>query len=236
MTTIERKRVDFTEIATEQKAEGEEMRFKGYGAVFGNMDAYGDVIEQGAFEETLKQAEKTGQYPSMLLQHGGWGISAADLMPVGVWDTLKEDSKGLASEGILAATQRGTEAYTLLKMKPRPAITGLSIGYIPKKFTVGTKPEEPRRKLHEIELVEISLVTFPANGKARVTSVKSLEDLTERDFEQLMQDAGLSRKEARVVLNHGFKHLKAMQDAGSQELVELAAAMQRNTELLINHS
>jgi hypothetical protein len=237
MTTIERKRVDFTEIATEKKADDDaEMRFKGYGAVFGNMDAYGDVIEQGAFEKTLKQAEKSGQFPPMLLQHGGWGISAVDLMPVGVWDTLKEDAKGLASEGILAATQRGTEAYTLLKMKPRPAINGLSIGYFPKKFTMGTKPDEPRRTLHEVELVEISLVTFPANGKARVTSVKSLEDFTERDFEQLMQDAGLSRKEARVVLNHGFKHLKAMQDAGSPELGELAAAIKRNTEMLLNHS
>lgn len=167
----------------------------------------------------------------MLLQHGGWGITAADMMPVGVWDTLTEDTKGLASEGILAPIQRGIEAYTLMKMQPRPAITGLSIGYIAKKYTVGTKPEEPRRLLHEVDLVEISLVTFPANGKARVTSVKSA-DFTERDFERLMQDAGLSRSEARVVINHGFKHLKATQDAGSLELQELAAAIERNTALL----
>jgi HK97 family phage prohead protease len=236
---IERKRVDFVEIdVPEIKAGGDEpkeMRFKGYGAVFGNVDAYGDVIEQGAFEKTLKQAEKTNNFPSMLLQHGGWGISAQDLMPVGVWDTLKEDAKGLASEGILAEIQRGQEAYTLLKMKPRPAINGLSIGYIPKKFTVGTKAEEPRRLLHEIELVEISLVTFPANGKARVTNVKSA-DFTERDFERLMQDAGLSRSEARVVINQGFKHLRAMQDAGSPELSDLAAAIKRNTELLLQHT
>jgi HK97 family phage prohead protease len=237
---IERKRVDFVEInVPEAKAEGDapkEMRFKGYGAVFGNMDAYGDIIEQGAFEKTLKQSEKSGNFPSMLLQHGGWGIGAQDLMPVGVWDTLKEDTKGLASEGILADIQRGQEAYTLLKMKPRPAITGLSIGYIPKKFTVGTKADEPRRLLHEIELIEISLVTFPANAKARVTGVKSLEDFSERDFERLMQDAGLSRSEARVVINHGFKHLKAMQDAGSGELDDLAAAIKRNTQLLTQHT
>jgi uncharacterized protein len=233
MTTIERKRVAFTDIVTEEKAEGDEkeMRFKGYGAVFGNVDSYGDVIEQGAFAKTLKAAQKSGDFPSMLLQHGGWGISAADMMPVGIWDSLAEDAKGLASEGILAPIQRGIEAYTLMKMKPRPAITGLSIGYIPKKFTVGTKPEEPRRLLHEIELMEISLVTFPANGKARVTSVKS-GDFTERDFERLMQDAGLSRSEARVVINQGFKQLKAMQDAGSSELCELAAAIKRNAELL----
>lgn len=236
---IERKRVAFTEILVEEKQDGaatEEMRFKGYGAVFGNVDSYGDVIEQGAFEKTLKAAQKSGDFPSMLLQHGGWGMTAQDMMPVGVWDSLQEDSKGLASEGILAPIQRGIEAYTLLKMKPRPAITGLSIGYIPKKFTVGTKPEEPRRKLHEVDLLEISLVTWPANGKARISSVKSGGDFTEREFEQFMQDAGLSRKEARVVMTHGFRHLKAMRDAGSEELSELAAAIKRNTDLLLQHT
>lgn len=234
MTTIERKRVSFIDIVTEQKEEGDakEMRFKGYGAVFGNVDSYGDVIEEGAFTKTLKAAQKSGDFPSMLLQHGGWGMTSADLMPIGVWDQLSEDSKGLAVEGVLASTQRGQETYTLMSMKPRPAISGLSIGYIAKKFTVGTKPEEPRRKLHEIELIEISPVTFPANGKARVTSVKSAADFSEREFEQLMQDAGLSRKEARLIMSHGFRHLKAMQDAGSGELDELAAAIKRNTELL----
>ena len=232
--TIERKRVAFNDITVpEIKAEGDgaEMRFKGYGAVFGNVDSYGDVIEEGAFTKTLKAAQKSGNFPAMLLQHGGWGMTSEDYMPVGVWDQLSEDSKGLLSEGVLADIQRGKEAYTLMKMKPRPAITGLSIGYIPKKYTVGTKPEEPRRLLHEVELVEISLVTFPANGKARITNVKSA-GFTERDFERLMQDAGLSRSEARVVINHGFKSLIAMQDAGSRELDELAAAIKRNTEII----
>jgi HK97 family phage prohead protease len=235
--TIERKRVNLIDLVTDRKEDAPEgeMRFKGYGAVFGNVDSYGDVIEQGAFSKTLKEARKSGNYPSMLLQHGGWGMSAQDLMPVGVWDTLEEDEKGLANEGILAATQRGIEAYTLMKMKPRPAITGLSIGYIPRKFTMGTKPEEPRRKLHEVELIEVSLVTFPANGKARVTSVKSVCDFTEREFEQLMQDAGLTRKDARVILTHGFRQLKAMQDAGSAELDDIVAAIKGNTQILTNY-
>jgi hypothetical protein len=62
--------------------------------------------------------------------------------------------------------------------------------------------------------------------------VKSGVDFSEREFEQLMQDAGLSRKEARMVMSHGFRHLKAMQDAGSGELDELAAAIKRNTHLI----
>lgn len=230
---MERKTITLGELKFAPDETSTEMKFSGYGAVFGNVDSYGDVIEPGAFAATLAEAQKSGIFPSMLMQHGGWGIGSTDMTPIGVWEKLAEDGKGLESAGILAATPRGQEAYTLMKMKPRPAITGLSIGYIAKKYTARTKPEEPRRRLHEIELLEVSLVTFPANGKARVTSVKSLQDFTERDFEQLMQDAGLSRSEARVVINHGFKSLKAMQDAGSAELVTLADLIRRNTSQLV---
>jgi HK97 family phage prohead protease len=207
------------------------MTFSGYGAVFGNVDSYGDVIQPGAFADTLASAQKSGNFPAMLMQHGGWGMGADDMTPVGIWTGLAEDGHGLKVEGKLADTPRGKEAYTLLKMQPRPAITGLSIGYIPKEFTLRSKPEEPRRTLKKVELMEVSLVTFPANGKARIASVKS-GDFTERDFERLMQDAGLSRSEARVVINQGFKSLLAMQDAGSAELDELAAAIKRNTQLI----
>lgn len=219
-------------LAVPDTTDTKEMAFSGYGAVFGNVDSYGDVIDAGAFADTLAQAKKSGQYPAMLLQHGGWGMNAMDMTPIGIWTTLSEDGHGLKVEGKLAETPRGQEVYTLMKMKPRPAITGLSIGYIPKKFTMGTKPNEPRRTLHAVDLIEISPVTFPANGKARISSVKSGMDFSEREFEQFMQDAGLSRKEARIVINHGFRHLKAMQDAGSAELDDIVAAIKRNTELL----
>lgn len=229
MDRMEFKRVALSDIIIPTKDDGEsdEMRFKGYGAMFGNVDGGGDVIEPGAFAKTLKAASKSGVYPAMLLQHGiGW--TAEDLTPIGVWDKIEEDEKGLPVDGILAPTQRGKDVYTLLKMKPRPAISGLSIGYVPKKVTLGTKETEPRRRLHEVELIEISLVTNPMNGKARITGVKSLSDLTEREVERwLMQDAGLSRSEARVVINSGFKSLKAMQDAGSSELSLLAEALKK---------
>lgn len=232
---LERKLLRLTDVVTEKKEDGDEpeMRIKGYGAAFGNTDSYGDVIEQGAFEKTLKSAEKSGHFPAMLLQHGGWGVTSTDMTPIGVWAELSEDTKGLKVDGILAATPRGIEVYTLAKMKPRPAITGLSIGYVAKKYTIGTKPEEPRRLLHEVDLFEISPVTFPANGKARITGVKSAGGrYTEREFEQLMQDAGLSRSEARIVLNQGFKSLLTMRDAGSDELAQLAETIRRNTATL----
>ena len=210
------------------------LEFTGYGAVFGNVDSYGDVIAPGAFADTLHQAQKSGRWPAMLSQHGAMGLTAEDMTPVGVWASLAEDGNGLLAEGVLAPTPRGQELHTLMKMKPRPAIDGLSIGYIAKKWTPRTKPEEPRRVLHAVDLIEISPVTFPANGKARVSAVKSMLD-NERDTERwLMQDAGLSRREARIVINSGFKSLFATQDAGeqSEELAQLAAAIQRSTAAL----
>jgi len=211
----------------------EVMTFSGYGAVFGNVDSYGDVIQPGAFADTLAAAHKSGQYPAMLLQHGGWGLGADDMTPIGIWTSLAEDGHGLKVEGKLADTPRGREAYALLKMTPRPAIDGLSIGYIAKEWAQRSKPEEPRRTLKKVDLMEVSLVTFPANGKARIASVKSAGgDFDERKFEQVLRDSGLSRKEAQVVIAHGFRHLKALSDSGSEELDELAAAIKRNTSLI----
>jgi HK97 family phage prohead protease len=202
------------------------MTFKGYGAVFGNVDAYGDVISPGAFADTLAASHKTGQWPALLLQHGGWGMGSEDMTPIGIWTELSEDGHGLKVEGKLADTPRGREAYALLKMDPRPAINGLSIGYIAKEFSQRSKPEEPRRTLKKVDLHEVSLVTFPANGKARITGVKSFGD-NERDIERwLTQDAGFSRREARIAINQGFKALLGMQDAAG-ELAELAEALRR---------
>lgn len=192
----------------ELKFEGDEgeagRTFTGYGAVFGNLDSYGDVIEKGAFSKTIREAKKTGNYPAMLMQHGGWAMTADDLTPVGIYTELDEDDIGLKVEGVLAKSQRAEEALELLKMKPRPALNGLSIGYRAKKFTVGTKPEEPRRTLHEVELVEISLVTFPANPKARIGSVKSGGGLTIRDAEGALREAGFSSNEAKAIVAKGF--------------------------------
>jgi len=187
--------------------------FAGYGSVFGNVDQGGDIVAPGAFLEFLAK----GRMPSMLFGH------QSRELPVGKYQTVKEDTVGLWVEGALATdTQRGGDLHKLMKMK---AITGMSIGYVTRDDSYDRVTGI--RTLKKVDLPEVSLVNFPMNDAARVASVKSAGGFSERDFERLMQDAGLSRKEARVVLDKGFRHLMAMQDAGG-ELDELAAAIKRN--------
>lgn len=197
----------------------------GYGAVFGNTDSYGDVIAKGAFKETLRDHKKAGTMPAMLMQHGGWGMGADDMTPVGIWTSMSEDDAGLLVEGRLALdTQRGKEAYALLKMQPRPALDGLSIGYVAKAWEIGTKPDEPRRTLKKIELWEVSLVTFPANPKARVDGVKAAGIRTIREFEDFLRDeGGFSRAAAKAIAAGGFKAKPESRDenGGLSELAEL---------------
>lgn len=193
---MERIEVGLIELKLDPGAKA--MTFEGYGAVFGNVDAYGDVIEAGAFAQFLSAVEKGEQsWPAMLSQHGGFGLTADDLTPIGVWTDIAEDGKGLRVKGEFADTARGREMYTLMKMSPRPAIDGLSIGYIAKESEPRSKPEDPRRRLKRIDLIEISPVTRPANRLARVSGVKSIEDLASlREAEEFLSALGLSKTQA----------------------------------------
>lgn len=210
-------RLNFNLVGLEIKAGGDEatMTFSGYGAVFGNVDSYGDVIAKGAFAKTIGEFKTSGVWPSMLSQHGGWAIGADDMTPVGVWIEIREDDHGLYVEGQLADTVRGKELYTLMKMSPRPAINGMSIGCRPIEWTMRSKPEEPRRTLTKVDLVEISLVTFPANGKARVTGVKSDGQAPSiREMERALREVGCTLSQAKAILAGGYKAMPPREVAG----------------------
>lgn len=168
----------------------------------------------------------------MLLQHGAWGMGADDMMPIGVYTSLEEDSKGLKVSGQLADTQRGIEAYKLLKMQPRPAINGLSIGYFAKEWEIITKDKEQVRSIKRIDLLEISLVTFPANGKARVGAVKSIDDLESlseiEDF--LREAANLSRSQAKGLI----ARIKRSSSAeAANDVKELLASLEKRGKALV---
>jgi uncharacterized protein len=199
--------------------------FSGYGAVFGNVDSYGDVIAPGAFKGTLRDWKKEKKLPPMLVQHGGWMMGDMDALPVGIWTEMSEDDTGLKVSGriINLDTDRGKTIHGAMR---EGALDGLSIGYRPKKFTLGTKPDEPRRKLEAVDLIEVSVVTFPANGLARVSAVKAADRVkTIRDFEDFLRDAGgFSHAAAKAIASHGFKAA----DPRDEDVADLAALLRRN--------
>jgi len=195
-------------VVAEIKAVDETGMIEGYGSVFGNADSYSDVVVEGAFERSLEEAKTSGRMPAMLWQHD-------PEEPIGVWVDMREDSRGLYVKGKLADTQRGREARELIKLG---ALTGLSIGYTTKKYEIDK--ENDVRRLTEIELWEVSPVTFPANSEARITGVKASDISTPKDFERFLRDAGFSRKEAKQITAHGFGEATTLCDAEVEAAVE----------------
>lgn len=214
--------------------------FAGYGAVFGNIDSHGDVIAPGAFQESLSEWKARGKLPPMLLQHGGWQMVDTDAIPVGKWTKMAEDEIGLRVEGKLINldTEVGKRVYGAMR---EGVLDGMSIGFRPKKFSRRTKPEEPRRTLEVLDLVELSIVTFPANGKARVVDVKSglsfLSHEEVRELEAVLRDEGLSRSHAMKAIA-GFKSYfqgdPGIADLSPRDEVDagIAAALGRYVEIL----
>lgn len=166
--------------------------FSGYGAVFGNIDSHGDIIERGAFSKNLKEWEAKGRLPKMLLQHGGYFGPTDDMLPVGQWTAMQEDSKGLHVEGRLfgMSTDRGALIYEGLTSGE---LDGLSIGYrVKRQRTGGAKPSDPKRWLDELDLKEVSIVTWGSNDQALISSVKGHFDASEitspKAFERMLHD------------------------------------------------
>lgn len=143
----------------ELKSLDEQGRFAGYASLFGNIDNQKDVMERGAFSATLREK---GTDIKLLWQH------QMD-EPIGHIERLFEDDKGLYIEGrLLLSVQRGREAYDLIKAG---ALEGLSIGYRPDVYRLD--PQTGVRHIIQVDLFEVSLVTFPANEAAGITVVKS---------------------------------------------------------------
>lgn len=171
------------------KATGDDGTVEGYGSVFGVKDSYDDVIANGAFSKSLSEHKSAGTMPAMLWQHDS-------SEPIGIWTEMVEDSKGLKIKGKLALdTVRGKEAHALLKLG---ALNGLSIGFVSKQWAYDK--ETDIRTLLEVDLWEVSLVTFPANGKSRITNVKAADVAgvkTIRQAEKALRDAGFSDDAAK---------------------------------------
>jgi len=162
---------------------GEDLSIAGYASLFGLPDQGGDIVEAGAYAASLARLRAEGRAIKMLWQHD-------PAQPIGVWDEIREDARGLWVKGrLLDEVEKGREAARLVAAG---AIDGLSIGYRTKK---ATRDSQGRRRLVEVELWEVSLVTFPMLPEARLGAKAGTPEAGLRSL-------ALALRQARLALSH----------------------------------
>lgn len=203
----------------------EDGTISGWGSIYGNKDAYGDVVFEGAYDKSLINNPISSV--KMLWQH------KTDL-PIGKWEVAETIGKGLFLKGrilINKGIEKADEAYTLVK---EGIVDGLSIGYQIDKHEYDSKTET--LNLLELSLKETSLVTFPANELSRITEIKSIQSLAihKRNIEGILRDGGCSTKEALAIISHGVKaDLVGQSDSDdSEELEEMNSMLKDAVSVL----
>lgn len=202
----------------------EDGSFEGYASLFNQKDMGGDVVMPGAFSSSLENRGTQGI--RMLFQHD-------PSEPIGVWDSLVEDARGLFVRGrLLPQVRKSREILSLMR---EGALDGLSIGF----RTIKGKSDRKNavRRLYEIDLWEISIVTFPMLSEARIQPMKRHEKKrtlpTMREFERwLVRDAGFTRSNARAVIRSGFKNLASKQDAVGTRNEQLIGSMRQAARMM----
>lgn len=187
--------------------------FEGYGSVFGVKDSYSDIVVPGAFLKSLNDWSGKGRLPALLWQH--------DMSePIGVYTEMREDETGLYVKGRLLIDDDPLAKRAHAHMKAG-SLSGLSIGYILNDW------EYDRDKggwlLKEIDLWEVSLVTFPANDEARISEVKSLLERGETPppskVERALREVGFSGSQAKAFMAKGYSAITP-REAGADEALQ----------------
>lgn len=193
--------------------------FSGYGSVFGNVDSYKEIVAPGAFKSSLAEIKSAGDPLPVLWQHN-------PEQPIGGYTDLAEDERGLKVSGFLLKddVSLAREAYALMKAR---VVKGLSIGYYVRKSDYDEKTSV--RTLSELDLREISVVTFPANEEAQIENVKSaLQHMLKagdlpniRMFEDFLREAGFSKSQATAIAMHGLPKLHRGEPDSTKGVIEL---------------
>ncbi|WP_066710757.1 HK97 family phage prohead protease [Celeribacter ethanolicus] len=178
----------FARLGEEVKVENG-VRIEGYASLFGHRDTGGDIVMKGAYARSLAALKAKGRSVKMLWQHD-------PAQPIGIWDEVREDARGLYVKGrLLTDLQKGREAVALIEAG---AIDGLSIGY---RTLRAQKDQKGARLLSELELWEVSLVTFPMLQEARLNAeAKGADALM---AEAMLRDLADALNDARKLLAGG---------------------------------
>ena len=205
-------------VALEGVATTSEREFVGYGSVFEVLDSYGTVIAPGAFSRTLREWRGRGSLPDFYLQHDY-------SLVVGKFLEMAEDERGLKLRGRFVQSSIGDHALALMQ---EDIATGLSIGFFTRSFEM----RDQVMRITDVDLMEVSQVTRPANPEAGITGRAQLihADLTVRQIEALLRDLGAPRDAAKRMAS-GWRS-KAERDAGEELGLRDAAPQPSLAELL----
>ena len=199
-----------TDFSFSEKSESEETGgITGYASVFGVKDSYDEIVEAGAFDGIINDIKNAvASMPLMLGNHEHYSGC-----PIGIWDSLEVDSKGLKISGIInTEIQLGKEIYSSLKFAKdnnSSSSMGLSIGYYPDWDKYVVDKEYIGHIFSVKKLPEVSIVNFPANTQAVVTDIKRdclIEEIKKlsniRELERFLRDSGnFSKKEAETLIS-----------------------------------
>jgi HK97 family phage prohead protease len=206
------------DFAFKVKTTDESGAIEGYASVFAVRDSYNEVVMPGAFADSLAKHKREGTYPLMLWQHN-------PDEPIGVWNEMADDGKGLWGKGqLLQGVRRADEALIMLKAG---AIQGMSIGY--REVDVEPADAGGPRKLVKLDLLEASIVSFPANRRARVESVKAAAHMSAfaqrlrdgdppsiKEFEDILREAGVPKAMAVQIASVGYAKAVRSESGGDE--------------------
>jgi HK97 family phage prohead protease len=192
--------------------------FSGYASMFNGVDSYGDTVIPGAYKATLEMRKRPVQ---MRWNHFGEVI--------GKWLDIRETDKGLWVEGELTpGHSKAEDVYASLK---HGAVSGLSIGY---RVNKGFPNETGGMDLHEIDLVEISVVESPADLAAQIGDIKSAIDelKTIRDIERFVRESGFAKENAVMLVNRMKSVVRGELEQEMQKANEIAQMIHQMSKSL----
>lgn len=182
-------------------------QFEAYASVFNGVDSYLDTIHPGAFAKTLLERKKPIR---MFWQHD-------PNIVIGKWLDAREDEKGLKVRGEF--TPGNTHAENAYASMKHGAIDSLSIGFrIPKGGYINKAPtcdcdedawcmHPAGRDIKEIDLIEISPVSLPADAGASISAIKMEQITSLKDVERILRDSALFTRKTATSFVSQFKTL-----------------------------
>ncbi|BBB29370.1 HK97 family phage prohead protease [Neptunomonas japonica] len=207
---LTKKRLD---VALNIKSVSDTGEFEGYGSVFGVKDSQMDIVVRGAFEKSLSTWKEKGRLPALLWQHNM-------NEPIGIYTEMKEDDTGLYVKGRLLVDDDPLAKRAHAHMKAG-SLSGMSIGYMLNDYDYDS--EKDAFILKELDLWEVSLVTFPSNDEARISNVKNALDHgtipRPSEIERTLREVGFSRSQAKSFMANGFSALE-LRDADTDKALQ----------------